>query len=76
MPRTRVNQTVEQQAKWYGARHILVSYKEGDAAACPPLRSNPPSKMAVKTQVLCKQAARVSRQTTQHTIYSKATKKC
>ena len=44
-----------------------------DAAACPPLRSNPPSKTVVKVKVLCEKAARVSRQTTQHTIYSKAT---
>ena len=28
--RKRLNQAVEQQAKWYGARHKLVSYKEGD----------------------------------------------
>ena len=49
------------------------SFKVWSAAACPPLNSNPPSKTAVKAQVLCEQATRVSRQTTQHTIYSKAT---
>ena len=28
--RKRLNQAVEQQAKWYDARHKPVSYREGD----------------------------------------------
>ena len=44
-----------------------------DAASCPPLKSNPPSKLTVKAQILCEQAARVSQQTTKYALYCKAT---
>ena len=57
----------------YSFRFFCLVPIEDSAAACPPLKSNPPSKLTVKAQFLCEQEARVSRQTTQHTTYSKAT---
>ena len=45
------------------ARVFPSLYKElilGIAAACPPLKPNPPSKLTVKAQFLCEQETRVS----------------
>ena len=43
------------------------------AAACPPLKPNPPSKLTVKAQFFWEQEARVSEQTTKYALYYKAT---
>ena len=44
-----------------------------DAAACPPLKSNPASNLTVKAKILCEQAGRVSEPTTKYAFHYKAT---